>query len=153
MHRPTSQAFQGAKLQQGLLPSFSGFILLGGWPRHSKRNRKTGPHPEPRLHVLEPGACAPPPPHFLSTRWRWRPVFVTVLWAWRLKSNRRNDVERWKFMKVNPFTILALHASWQALEQKVHPNEWKYTTCAFIYDTANLSTHSFQTSTSWHFCV
>ena len=113
---PTSPPFHRAKLQQGSLPSYSGFILLGGWPRPSAKIRRFGPHPESRFQILEPGICALPP-QFLSTRWRCRPVFVTVHWAWRVKNTvRRKDVEGLKFMKVNPFNILALHVSWQALK-------------------------------------
>lgn len=140
------------KLQLGFLPSFSGFILLRGWPRDSKRNRKTAPHPEPRFHTLEPGVWAPPPP-LPVTRWRWRPVFASS--SLGLKSEKVTgelDVECWKFMKVN-LTILALHAVLAGPWTKGPSNEWKYATCPFIYDTANLSTHSFQTSTSRHFCV
>ena len=97
MHRPTCQAFQGATLQQGLLPSFSGCILLRGRPRPSKRNGKTGPHPGSRFHVLEPGVLPPPTHTSCPLDGAGDPRLFSALEEWKITGGTMWNAENlWK---------------------------------------------------------
>lgn len=71
------------------------------------QEQEVGPDPKLGFQMCQPVVCALPP--LLSTRWSCRPVFVTVRWAGRKRSENihgRDVVGCLKFVKVNPFNIL-----------------------------------------------